>query len=376
MRSDVPLGAFLSGGIDSSLVVALMQKNSEQPIQTFTIGFPVIEYDETRYARQVSAHVHTNHREMQVTPDAASILPQLVWNYDEPFADSSAIPTWYLSQMTRRHVTVSLSGDGGDELFAGYPRYKALLFSTWLARSGPLHGLLASRFWQRLPGGVRQKSLVRRIKRFNENLSAPLDRRYMDWLVIFNEARRAALYTDEFLAQLPNTDPFEFLEAAWRRSSQRDPVTSASLSDLITYLPGDLMTKVDIASMAHSLEVRAPFLDVNVVEFAASLPASLKFRRGRGKYLLRRAFGDLLPREIWKRSKMGFGVPLDHWFRNELQDLTRDTLLDPAALCGRYFRRDAIEKLFQEHTQHIFDHAARLWALMFFELWLRRWGIG
>ncbi len=373
MRSDVPLGAFLSGGIDSSLIVALMQQQSERPIQTFTIGFPVKEYDETRYARRVAAHVGTEHHEMQVTPDAAEILPQLVWNYDEPFADSSAIPTWYLSQMTRQHVTVSLSGDGGDELFAGYTRYKALWISTLLDRSGPLRTVLASKFWLRLPGGSRQRSLVRRIKRFSENLHIAPPRRYLDWLVIFNEARRAALYTDEFVAQLPDADPFDFLDAAWQRAGKRDPISAASLSDLVTYLPGDLMTKVDIASMAHSLEVRAPFLDVRVVEFAAALPAALKFRWGQGKYLLRRAFGDLLPREIWNRRKMGFGVPLDHWFRNELRDLTRDTLLAPEARCLRFFRREAIEQLFREHIEHRFDHAPRLWSLAFLELWLRRW---
>jgi asparagine synthase (glutamine-hydrolysing) len=350
-----------------------MQRNSERPIRTFTIGFPVKEYDESHYARRVASHVGTDHQELLVTPDAAQILPRLVWNYDEPFADSSAIPTWYLSELTRRQVTVSLSGDGGDELFAGYPRYRALWYTHLLNRAGPLHRVMALKLWQRLPGGARQKSLLRRVKRFSENLAIPLQRRYLDWLVIFNESRRAALYTDDFLAQLPDSDPFHFLAAAWERTSQRDPITSASLSDLVTYLPGDLMTKVDIASMAHSLEVRAPFLDVNVVEFAAGLPVSLKFRRGRGKSLLRRAFSDLLPREIWTRSKMGFGVPLDYWFRHELRDLTRETLLGPATRCQRYFRRDAIERLFQEHTNREYDHAPRLWSLMFFELWLRRW---
>jgi asparagine synthase (glutamine-hydrolysing) len=310
---------------------------------------------------------------MQVTPDAAAILPQLVWNYDEPFADSSAIPTWYLSQMTREQVTVSLSGDGGDELFAGYTRYKAFWLSTLLDRAGPIRSVLASKLWQRLPGSGRQKSFTRRVKRFSENLHIAPQRRYMDWLVIFNEARRAALYTDDFLASLPDSDPFHFLAAAWQQTSKRDPITSASLSDLVTYLPCDLMTKVDIASMAHSLEVRAPFLDFRVVEFAASLPASLKFRWGHGKYLLRRAFGDLLPREIWTRRKMGFGVPLDHWFRNELYELTRDTLLAADARCHQFFRREAMEQLLQEHINRRFDHAPRLWSLTFLELWLRRW---
>jgi asparagine synthase (glutamine-hydrolysing) len=373
MRSDVPLGAFLSGGVDSSLIVALMQRHSERPIQTFTIGFPVKDYDETAYARRVAKHVGTDHHELQVTPDAAGILPKLVWNYDEPFADSSAIPTWHLSQLTRQHVTVSLAGDGGDELFAGYTRYKAFWFSTLLDHSGPLRTVLASSLWQRLPGGSRQKSLSRRIKRFSENLHIAPQRRYLDWLVIFNEARRAALYTDGFLAELPDSDPFEFLRAAWQRAGKRDPISAASLSDLMTYLPCDLMTKVDIASMAHSLEVRAPFLDVRVVEFAASLPVSLKFRLGRGKYLLRRAFGELLPREIWNRPKMGFGVPLDQWFRNELRDLTHDTLLARDARCLQFFRREGIEQLYREHLERRFDHAARLWSLTFLELWLRRW---
>lgn len=373
MRSDVPLGAFLSGGIDSSLIVALMQKNSGQPIKTFTIGFPVKEYDESRYGRRVATHLGTEHRELEVTPDAARILPKLVWNYDEPFADSSAIPTWYLSEMTRQHVTVSLSGDGGDELFAGYPRYKALWLSTLLNQARPLHSLLSMKLWQRLPGGGRQKSLLRRVKRFSENLKIPPRRRYLDWLVIFNEGRRAALYTDEFLARMPDSDPFTFLGCAWQRADKRDPITSASLADLVTYLPCDLMTKVDIASMAHSLEVRAPFLDFRVVEFAASLPVSLKFRRSRGKYLLHRAFGDLLPPEIWKRSKMGFGVPLDYWFRHQLRDLTHDTLLATDARCHQFFRRDTIEQLIREHTHRLFDHAPRLWSLLFFETWLQRW---
>lgn len=373
MRSDVPLGAFLSGGVDSSLVAAVMQKNSSQPIRTFTIGFAEKEYDESQHARRVAAFVGTQHEELVVTPDAAQILPRLVWHYDEPFADSSAIPTWYLSEMTRKHVTVSLSGDGGDELFAGYTRYKAFWFSTLLDRAKPFQQVVGMKLWQRLPGGGRQKSIIRRMKRFSENLNIAPQRRYLDWLVIFNESRRAALYTDEFFAQLPDADPFSFLGDAWQRANKRDPITSASLADLVTYLPCDLMTKVDIASMAHSLEVRAPFLDYRLVEFAASLPVELKFRRARGKYLLRRAFEDLLPPSIWSRSKMGFGVPLDYWFRNQLRDMTRETLLAADARCHAFFRRETIEQLFREHSERAFDHAPRLWSLLFFEMWLRKW---
>jgi len=372
MRSDVPLGAFLSGGVDSSLIVALMQQRSEQPIKTFTIGFPIAEYDETCYARQVARHLGTEHEELQVTPDGVSILPKLVWNFDEPFADSSAIPTWYVSEMTRRHVTVALSGDGGDELFAGYPRYKAVWLSNQLDRLGPIRSFLAAGAWQKLPGS-RQKSLVRRFKRFSEFLGKTPQRRYLEWIAIFNESRRATLYREDFVERLPDSDPFSFLGRSWARAGSRDLVTGASLADLTTYLPCDLMTKVDIASMAHSLEVRQPFLDYRVVEYAASLPLSLKFRRGQGKLLLRRAFGRLLPRAIWNRRKMGFGVPLDHWFRDELREITHDALLGESARISNFFRHEAVEKLVTQHESRQFDHAYRLWALLVLELWLREW---
>ncbi len=373
MRSDVPLGAFLSGGVDSSLIVALMQQMSDDPIKTFTIGFPIAEYDETSYAQQVAKHLGTEHEELQVTPDGVSILPKLVWHYDEPFSDSSAIPTWYVSEMTRKHVTVSLSGDGGDELFAGYPRYKAVWMANQLDQLGPLRTVLASPLWQRIPGS-RQKSFTRRFKRFSEFLGKTPQRRYLEWIAIFNESRRAMLYRDDFVERLPNTDPFSFLGNAWRRAASRDVVTGASLADLTTYLPCDLNTKVDIASMAHSLEVRQPFLDHRVVEYAASLPLALKFRRGTGKLLLRRAFGHLLPAAIWNRRKMGFGVPLDHWFRNELRELTHDTLLAESAQINNYFRHDTIKQLVTQHESKQFDHAYRLWSVLVLELWLREWG--
>ena len=374
MRSDVPLGAFLSGGVDSSLIVALMQKNSAEPVKTFSIGFPVAEFDETKYAPKVAAHLKTDHHELQVTPDAVSILPKLAWHYDEPFADSSAIPTWYVSQMTREHVTVSLSGDGGDELFAGYPRYRAAAIAGMFDYLGPVRSLLAARFWQRLPASSRQKSRLRQFKRFSEALSLSPARRYFDWISIFNETRRAAMYSDEFLAELPDSDPFVFLNSAWKKMKGRDAVTTASLTDLITYLPCDLMTKVDIASMAHSLECRAPFLDYRVVEWAASLPCRLKYRGGKGKRLLRAALGDLLPKEIWTRKKMGFGVPLDHWFRNELKPLTHDLLLSADTKSSRFFRREAVKSLVEQHEKQQFDHSARLWALVMLEMWLREWG--
>lgn len=373
MRSDVPLGAFLSGGVDSSLVAAVMQQQASETVKTFSIGFSVAEYDETRYARQVAAHLKTEHHEFRVTPDAVSVLPQLAWHYDEPFADSSAIPTWYVSELTREHVTVALSGDGGDELFAGYPRYKATALAGLIDRAPPLRALLAAKAWQWLPASGRQKSRIRQIKRFGEALAMPAERRYLDWISIFHERRRAELYSEDFLWKLPDADPFHFLRAAWKRCGKRDAVTCASLADLVTYLPCDLMTKVDIASMAHSLECRAPFLDYRVVEFAASLPLHLKYCWGRGKHLLRAAFGHLLPREIFARRKMGFGVPLDHWFRGELKELGQEMLFGDQALARGIFRPEAVRQLWEEHQTRQFDHSARLWALVMLECWQRTW---
>jgi asparagine synthase (glutamine-hydrolysing) len=374
LESDVPLGAFLSGGTDSTIVVGLMQQLSKQPVRTFSIGFPVAEYDETRYARIVAERLGTVHQEFRVEPNAVEVLPKLVWHYDEPFADSSAVPTWYVSQVTREHVTVALTGDGGDELFAGYPRYQAVWLAAYFDRLPRIvRRALAGRYWQSLPASPRQKSLLRRWKRFTEMLGLPPLQRYLQWIAIFNEVRRAELYAEDFAATLPESDPLEFLAAKAARGSGRDPVTAISLADLTTYLPCDLMTKVDIASMAHGLETRPPFLDHRVVELAARMPVRHKFRWGRGKWILRRAFGDLLPPEVQKRPKMGFGVPLDHWFRGPLADLAREVLLDGRTLGRGLFRPQAVRGLVESHVSGRFDHSYRLWALLVLELWQRRW---
>ena len=374
LQSEVPLGAFLSGGVDSTITVGLMRKLSGGPVRTFSIGFPVKEYDETRYARIVAEHCGTDHEEFLVEPNAVEVLPELVWHYDEPFADSSAIPTWYVSELTRKHVTVALSGDGGDELFAGYPRYRAVWLASLFDRlPAVLRRVLAGRYWQRLPASPRQKSFRRRLKRFAEVLAQSPDRRYLQWIAIFNEARRAELYSDEFLASLPDVDPVQFLTQARARSSHRDPVTSISLTDLLTYLPCDLMTKVDIASMAHGLECRQPFLDHRVVELAARMPLGQKFSRGRGKRILLEAFSDLLPKAIRRRSKMGFGVPLDHWFRGPLAGFARDVLLDRQTTERGFFRPEVVTLLLEDHVSGQFDHSYRLWSLLVLELWQRRW---
>jgi asparagine synthase (glutamine-hydrolysing) len=372
MRSDVPLGAFLSGGIDSSIVVALMQQQSAQPVKTFTIGFPDKEFDESNYAAEVARHLKTDHRELQVSPDAVAILPQLAFHYDEPFADSSAIPTWYVSQLTKQHVTVALSGDGGDELFAGYPRYRSAQLAGLFDRAPLLRALASSPGWQWLPSSGRQRSLTRKIKSFSQLLGLAREQRYLNWVATFSDSARNGLYQAEFREQILG-HPVAFMRAAWQRCGGRDAVTCASLADLATYLPCDLMTKVDIASMAHGLETRAPILDYRVVEFAASLPVHLKYRWGRGKQLLREAFGHLLPAAVFTRRKMGFSVPLAAWFRNELKPLGEELLLAPTAKCHAFLRPEAIKNLWDVHQQQRYDHSARLWTLVMLESWLRRW---
>ena len=371
LRSDVPLGAFLSGGIDSSLVVAIAQQHLDTPIQTFSIGFSEADFDETHFAKMVADHVGTKHERFEVTPDAMNILDQLVNQYDEPFGDSSAVPTWYLSEMTRKHVTVALSGDGGDELFGGYERYRALKLSGQLQSWLPVHWLNQTWLMKRLPDSNARRSFLRRVRRFCEALGQPPIDRYMNWIQIFGEASRLDLYQESFIEQLPDRNPVSFLADAWRNAGKRDLLSCASTADLQTYVPCDLMTKVDIASMANSLEARQPMLDYRLVEWAASLPSHLKLRGKQGKRLLMDTYYDLLPKEIWHRPKMGFGVPIAKWFRTTLRDRTYDALLGTDAVCHQYFRREAIASLVDEHMSGRGNQAYRLWNLLFLELWLR-----
>jgi len=374
MEADVPLGAFLSGGVDSSLIVGLMQRMSRERVKTFSIGFPIPDFDESRHAQAVAERLGTEHHEFRVEPHAIDVLEKLVWYYDEPFADSSAIPTYYVSQLSRQHVTVALTGDGGDELFAGYDRYRAVQWSAWFDRLPAWSKqAFANRFARDWAGQGTQRSLKRRFGRFTEALAFGPERRYLEWVAMFNETRRGALYSDEFLKKLPDRDPFAFLADAFAQVRHRDGVTAASLVDLVTYLPCDLMTKVDIASMANSLECRAPFLDHRLVELAASMPLRYKLRRGRGKYILGQAFPDLLPAEVTSRPKMGFGVPLASWFRGELASYARDILLDRRSIERGYFRTGAVQQLLAEHTSGAFDHGYRLWGLLVLELWHRTW---
>jgi len=373
LMSDVPLGAFLSGGIDSSIVVALMARQMSEPVKTFSIGFEEARYDELNYARQVAERYATDHHEFIVRPNAVEVIPELVWHYDEPFADSSAIPTYYVARETRRHVTVALTGDAGDEGFAGYPRYKAVMASR-LFDMLPAFGrrFLAEDLWKWIPVSVESKTLRRRARRFFEAMCLSPQARYMRWCCIFDDARKLDLYSPEMRARFESLPSSRIFEAEYAQVPNLDFLARTLFVDYRRYLPDDLNTKVDVASMIHSLECRAPFLDHKVVEFAATVPSEFKLRRNVSKYLLKRAFGDLLPRDITRRGKMGFGVPIAEWFRGDLKNYIRDILLDPATLARGYFDPANVRHLVSEHTEGRFDHGYRLWALLMFELWHRR----
>ncbi len=372
MRSDVPLGSFLSGGIDSTIISGLMQSLSSRPILTFSIGFTEEKFDERKYAREAAKLLGTDHQEYVVEPSALDTLPQLIWHYDEPFGDSSAIPTMYLSRVTREKVTVALSGDGGDELFAGYDRYQAALLAGKIDRlPGIVRSVCGWPLWQQIPARVEQNSFRRRVKRFLSGMAQSPERRYLRWVGTFDNETRTRLYSPRFAAQLGGFDSAEFLLDAYQLCPDRDFITRTTAVDVQTYLPCDILTKVDIASMAASLEARSPFLDHHVTELAARMPLDLKFERGRGKKILVDTFKDLLPASIQTRKKMGFGVPIDHWFRGELRSLVEESLLSPQSLARGYFNPQVIRELVDQHTSGQFDHSYRLWSLMVLEHWHR-----
>jgi asparagine synthase (glutamine-hydrolysing) len=374
MRSDVPFGAFLSGGVDSTIITGLMQQLSEQKVHTFSIGFSEKKFDERSFAREAATKLGTDHHEFVVDPSALEMLPKLIDHYDEPFADSSAIPTMALSQLTRQHVTVALTGDGGDELFAGYDRYLAVELAAKIDRLPKfLRAILTNPIWKKLPASIEQKSRLRQIKRFLAALGQSPERRYANWISIFDDTRRPGLFATDFNHGLDEYDSASFILDAFGRCSEPDFVQRTTCVDVETYLPCDILTKVDIASMAYSLECRSPFMDHHVVDLAAKIPIDQKLRGRRGKRILIETFADLLPDSIQTRRKMGFGVPLDHWFRGSLRPMLIDTLLDRNSLSRGYFEPWAIRRLVEEHVTGKWDHSARLWLLLVFELWHQRY---
>jgi asparagine synthase (glutamine-hydrolysing) len=366
MISDVPLGAFLSGGVDSSAVVGMMARASSRPVKTFSIGFDDPAFDELEHARTVAKHFGTDHHEFVVKPDGLSILDEMIAHFDEPFADSSAIPTWEVSQIARQHVTVVLSGDGGDELFGGYDRY---LPHPRVARFDdvPVPGLrtAAAVAWPLLPHGTRGKNFLRHVAKDPAG-------RYLDSITLFQADERAALYAGAARAAL-TADAERTLAAHFDRFAALPHDSRMMRFDFETYLPEDVLTKVDRMSMAHSIESRVPLLDNEVIDFAATLPAQFKIRNGRRKHILKQTLQPLLPAGILDRRKQGFGVPLGNWFRGGLTGLFSEVLDAPRTRQRGYFEPKFVTRLLREHLSGQRDHSLRLWQLLVFELWHRQY---
>lgn len=367
LMSDVPLGAFLSGGIDSSIVVACMARASSQPVKTFSVGFTdgKREVGELPYARLVAERYRTEHHELVVDPDMTSLLPSIVRHHGEPFADTSAVPTRYLCELTRRHVTVALSGDGGDEAFGGYRRYVWSHVADRLRRlPRPLFAVVL-RALAAAPGGR-----ARWLREYGARLTGGEAERYLRFICHFSAEEKGALYTPELRARFAaDATAADFAERL-ASSAATDTVGRLTDLDVETYLPDDILTKVDVASMTHSLEARAPLVDHHVVELGAALPGPMKLRRGRGKYILKRAFADLVPDAILHRKKRGFALPIAGWFRGRLYGPTRELLTSRQARQRGLFQPEAVDELLERHRRGE-DHGERLWNLTVLETWYR-----
>jgi asparagine synthase (glutamine-hydrolysing) len=352
LKADVPLGALLSGGIDSSIVVTLMAETSAQPVRTFTVGFEDERYDERAYARAVAAQFGTLHQELSIEESVAETLPRLARAFDEPLGDEAALPMFLVCEQAQRHVTVALTGDGGDESFAGYERYVAVDLAgrvpSVVARPGA-RALRAVPAARRVP-----RSPLFRAARLLDVAAAPAGARYTRLMEVFPFERRRSLWAEHVAGEVMLVP-------------ERPGTTGLQLLDVATYLPGDLLPKADISSMAHSLELRSPLLDHRVLELGLSLPDSLKTHGRTGKVALRRAFASMLPPGVAARGKSGFGVPLGRWFREDLRELTRDVLRNDRG----WFHDGELERLIGEHESGHADHGHRLWCLLMLELWLR-----
>jgi asparagine synthase (glutamine-hydrolysing) len=372
MISEVPLGAFLSGGVDSSAVVAMMAGASAEPVNTCSISFGDPRYNEAQYAAQIAGRYHTRHRVERVEHDDFDLIDKLARLYDEPYADSSAIPTYRVCELARRQVTVALSGDGGDESFAGYRRYRWHVYEERVRRllpqalRGPLFGL-AGRLYPKIDWAPK----IFRAKSTFEALARDSVEGYFHSVSIIPDRLRRRLFTDSFRRELQGYQAIEVLRHHARRAPTDDALSRVQYLDLKTYLPGDILTKVDRASMAHSLEVRAPLLDHELVEWVAGLPVEYKYRDGEGKYLLKKALRPYVPDDILYRPKMGFAVPLAEWFRGPLRQRVRDALLGPTLAATGYFNMDFLGSMIDQHQSGAREHSAALWALLMFEAFQR-----
>jgi len=370
MHADVPLGALLSGGLDSAITVALMCRAAGRSggVRTFTAGFEDGGYDERAGARAVADHVGSEHTELLVRPAPAEMLDGLVGMFGEPFADSSALPTWLICRAARQHVTVALTGDGGDEAFGGYDRYRALRLAETMG-PGRYLGVKVAAALAGLVAPHDERSRLRRLVRFAGPLALPGAGQYWSYRRLFGPDELRRLLTSEFLAGLDVEAPERWFCSLYEEGQFGEEVAYAQRHDMLTYLPDDLLVKADICSMASGLELRSPFLDYRVASLGLGLPVELKVAR-RGKIVLREAFADLLPEQTLRGPKRGFGVPLGRWLREDLFETVRETLMDRAFLDLGVFRPEAMAGLLNDHYAGRGDHRHRLWALLVFGRWL------
>lgn len=373
MISDVPLGAFLSGGHDSSIIVGLMSRLSSSPVKTFSIGFDEAEFSELNYARLVAKHFNTEHHEFIVRPNFIELLPKIVWHYGQPFADSSALPSYIVSNETRKFVTVALNGDGGDEAFGGYLRYKAMKGSMYFSLPFRLLGRRGTEAFARIiphTETTKGRNMFRYMSRLVSALAEPPEIRNAYWHSIFTPEAKRLLYTDGFKDHLTQS-AFSYLPDIFNNAPCDTVMDRAFYTDIKAYLPECLLVKMDIASMANSLEARSPFLDHKVMEFSASLPDNFKVHGLTTKYIMKKTFDEMLPPAITNRQKMGFGIPVGKWFRGDWRDFFRETVLSDTSFRRGYFKRESLERIYQEHTSGKRDHGYRMWALLVLELWHR-----
>jgi asparagine synthase (glutamine-hydrolysing) len=373
MVADVPLGALLSGGVDSSIIVALMCRlaGDEGGVKTFTAGFTEGDFDVRPFATEVAKHLGTDHHELLISPSQFNIptlLDKLVAQYDEPFADSSALPTYLICRAAREHVTVALTGDGGDEAFGGYDRYRAMRLAEVMG-PGRWLGIRAAAGLAAIIAPHDERSRLRRLVRFAEGLDKPPAKQYFTYRRLFSPEQLQLVMERDFAAEADVNRPSEWFCGLYEQGEFADEIAYAQRHDLLTYLPDDLLVKTDIASMANSLELRSPMLDHEVVSLGLSLPADCKIQGRRGKAILRDAFGYLLPNGVFTRRKRGFGVPVHDWLRNELRETLRESLLGGPLISRGWLARMPMERMIDEHLARQADHRHRLWAL----LWLGRW---
>lgn len=370
--SEVPLGVFLSGGVDSSTLVATMREVSTDRIKSFSIGFEDESFNELPYAREIAQHFETDHHELIVKPDALDLLPKLVRFFDEPFADSSAIPVYYLSELARRHVTVALGGDGGDELFAGYDTYAAYKLAELYRYLPRTLQHLTPRLVAKLPVSHAKVSFDYKAKRFTNNALLPPERGHYAWKEVFSDEMKRELYAFPTNGELQ--DPFYVFEREFARCQQRPMLSRLQYVDQRVYLPDDILVKVDRMSMAHSLEVRAPLLDHKLVEFALTIPPELQMKGLKKKYLLKRAMEHKLPARALSRKKAGFNVPIPSWLRHELRDYAQDVLAERRLREQGFFNTQYVQKLLRAHNDMKIDYSRNLWGLLIFTLWYETYG--